>query len=104
MATRRRLSSVPKAAPKQDIVDYAREVIRAEAEAVAQLPARLNGGVARAGGMVLARPRRGGGTRMGEPRFIAQKISATLASTGTPPPYFHPPQALHGDLRPPVPP
>src|SRR5260370_62725 len=39
MATRRRLSSVPKTAPKQD-VDHAREVIRAEAEAVAQLAGR----------------------------------------------------------------
>src|SRR5919201_285282 len=36
MATRRRLSSVPKTPPKQDIVEYAREVIRAEAEALAQ--------------------------------------------------------------------
>jgi len=35
MATRRRLTSVPKAPLKQDIVDYAREVIRAEADAVA---------------------------------------------------------------------
>src|SRR2546422_10761372 len=93
MATRRRLSSVPKAAPKQDIVDYAREVIRAEAEAVAQLPARLNGGVARAGGVVVARPGRGGGTRLGEPRFLAHKISGTLATTGPAPLSFPSPPA-----------
>src|SRR2546425_12733216 len=101
MATRRRLSSVPKAAPKQDIVDYAREVIRAEAEAVAQLPARLNGGVARAVGMGLARPGRGGVTGIGKPGFLAQKISAALASTGTPPPHLHPPPALPAGPRPP---
>jgi len=47
MATRRRLTSVPKAPLKQDIVDYARDVIRAEADAVAQLGARLNGAFAR---------------------------------------------------------
>src|SRR5256886_17125161 len=94
MATRRRLSSVPKAAPKQDIVDYAREVIRAEAEAVAQLPARLNGGFARAVEMVLACPGRVVVTGMGKPGFIAQKISATFASTGTPSLYLHPAEEI----------
>jgi arabinose-5-phosphate isomerase len=35
---------------------------------------------------------------MGKPGFIAQKISATFASTGTPSLYLHPAEALHGDL------
>jgi len=83
MATRRRLTSVPKA-PLKDIVDYAREVIRAEADAVAQLGARLNGAFARAVDMVLACPGRVVVTGAGKPGFIAQKISATFASTGTP--------------------
>jgi arabinose-5-phosphate isomerase len=98
MPTRRRLSSVPKPPAKQDIVEYAREVIRAEAEAVAQLGARLNGGFARAVEMVLACPGRVVVTGMGKPGFIAQKISATFASTGTPSLYLHPAEALHGDL------
>ena len=98
MATRRRLSSVPKPPPKPDIIDYAREVIRAEAEAIAQLGARLNGGFARAVEMVLACPGRVVVTGMGKPGFIAQKISATFASTGTPSLYLHPAEALHGDL------
>src|SRR2546421_4316983 len=98
MATRRRLSSVPKAAPKQDRGDYAGEVIRAEGEAVARLPARLNGGFARAVEMVLACPGRVVVTGMGKPGFIAQKISATFSSTGTPSLYLHPAEALHGDL------
>src|SRR5258705_1579026 len=98
MATRRRLSSVPKTPPKPDIIDYAREVIRAEAEAIAQLGARLNGGFARAVEMVLACPGRVVVTGMGKPGFIAQKISATFASTGTPSLYLHPAEALHGDL------
>jgi arabinose-5-phosphate isomerase len=98
MTTRRRLSSVPKPPAKQDIVEYAREVIRAEAEAVAQLGARLNGGFARAVEMVLACPGRVVVTGMGKPGFIAQKISATFASTGTPSLYLHPAEALHGDL------
>src|SRR5437868_4780604 len=98
MATRRRLSSVPKPAPKQDIVEYAREVIRAEAEAVSQLSGRLNGAFARAVEMVLACPGRVVVTGMGKPGFIAQKMSATLASTGIPSLYLHPAEALHGDL------
>lgn len=37
-------------------------------------------------------------TGLGKPGFIAQKISATLSSTGTPSLYLHPAEALHGDL------
>lgn len=37
-------------------------------------------------------------TGMGKPGFIAQKISATLSSTGTPSLYLHPAEALHGDI------
>jgi len=35
---------------------------------------------------------------MGKPGFVAQKISATLASTGTPSLFVHPAEAAHGDL------
>lgn len=37
-------------------------------------------------------------TGMGKSGHIAQKISATFASTGTPSFYLHPAEALHGDL------
>jgi len=37
-------------------------------------------------------------TGMGKPGFVAQKISATLSSTGTPSLYLHPAEALHGDM------
>jgi arabinose-5-phosphate isomerase len=37
-------------------------------------------------------------TGMGKPGFIARKVSATMASTGTPSLYLHPAEALHGDL------
>ena len=99
MATRRRLSPVPDNVPKQDILEHARQVIRAEADAVAQLAGRLNGHFARAVEMVLACPGRVVVTGMGKPGFIAQKISATFASTGTPSLYLHPAEALHGDPR-----
>jgi len=99
MATsRRRLQSVAKPAPKPDLVDYARDVIRTEAEAVAQVAGRLNGAFARAAEMVLACSGRVVVSGMGKPGFIAQKSSATFASTGTPSLYLHPAEALHGDL------
>src|SRR4051794_6517341 len=96
--TRRRLSSVPKAAPKSDTLDHAREVIRAEAEAVSQVAGRINGSFSRAVEMVLGCAGRVVVTGMGKPGFIAQKLSATFASTGTPSLYLHPAEALHGDL------
>lgn len=37
-------------------------------------------------------------TGMGKPGHIGQKISATLASLGTPSFFLHPAEALHGDL------
>ncbi|MCD6080181.1 MAG: KpsF/GutQ family sugar-phosphate isomerase [Candidatus Omnitrophica bacterium] len=37
-------------------------------------------------------------TGMGKAGIIAQKISATLASTGTPSLWLHPAEAVHGDL------
>ena len=37
-------------------------------------------------------------TGMGKPGIVARKISATLASTGTPSLYLHPAEAVHGDL------
>src|SRR5687767_2087204 len=35
---------------------------------------------------------------MGKPGFIAQKISASMASTGTPSFWLHPTDAMHGDI------
>src|SRR5947199_8732291 len=100
MATsRRRLQSVAKAPPKPDLLDYAREVIRAEAEAVSQLSGRLNGAFARAGEMVLTCPGRVVVPGMGKPALIAQKIAATLASTGAPSLYLQPAERLDGELR-----
>jgi arabinose-5-phosphate isomerase len=68
------------------MVEYAKEVLRLEGEAVSALAGRINGAFSRAV------------TGMGKPGFIAQKLSATFASTGTPSLYLHPAEALHGDL------
>jgi arabinose-5-phosphate isomerase len=48
--------------------------------------------------MVMGRPGRVVLTGMGKSGLIAQKIAATLASTGCPSFFLHPAEALHGDL------
>jgi len=82
---------------KEDI-EYAREVIRLEAAAVAALGALLGEQFERAVSMVLACKGHVVTTGMGKSGLIAQKLSATLASTGTPSFFLHPTEALHGDL------
>ena len=99
----RRLQPVPAAAPRDTALDlaYAREVLRLESLAVGAIAERLNGGFLRAVELVLGCTLRGGRvvvTGMGKPGFIAQKLSATFSSTGTPSLYLHPAEALHGDL------
>lgn len=79
-------------------VEYAREVVRAEADAVAAVAERLGPELGRAVELVLGCRGRVVVTGMGKPGFVAQKLSATLASTGTPSLYLHPAEALHGDL------
>src|SRR5437899_2184312 len=97
---RRRLAEVQKrkAAPGADPADYARGVLRAEAAAIEQLCARIDGDFSEAVERILACSGRVVVTGMGKPGFIAQKISATFASTGTPSLFLHPAEALHGDL------
>jgi arabinose-5-phosphate isomerase len=76
----------------------AREIIEHEAAAVRQLAARLSGDFVRAVDMVLALKGRVVTAGMGKAGVIAQKVSATLASTGTPSIFLHPAEAIHGDL------
>jgi arabinose-5-phosphate isomerase len=97
---RRRLAEVQKRkpAPAPDPADYARGVLHAEAAAIEQLCARIDGDFSEAVERILACSGRVVVTGMGKPGFIAQKISATFASTGTPSLFLHPAEALHGDL------
>jgi arabinose-5-phosphate isomerase len=81
-----------------DPVAIGREVIELEAAAVGALARRLGPGFADAVHAILACRGRVVVTGMGKPGFIAQKVSATFASTGTPSLYLHPAEALHGDL------
>ena len=77
---------------------YAREVLRLEARAIDSLGPRFGAGFVRAIELVLGCAGHVVVTGIGKPGFLAQKLSATLASTGTPSLYLHPAEAAHGDL------
>ena len=73
-------------------------MIRIEAATIARLEERLDERFSGAVELVLACPGQVVVTGMGKAGLVGQKISATLASTGTPSFFLHPAEALHGDL------
>jgi arabinose-5-phosphate isomerase len=77
---------------------YAGKVLEAELRALGGVKTRLDSAFAEAVACVLGCRGRVVVTGMGKSGFIAQKLSATFASTGTPSLYLHPAEALHGDL------
>lgn len=76
----------------------AKKVLKMEAEAIAGLISRIDANFEKIIKLICKVEGRIIVTGMGKPGFIAQKISATLSSTGTPSLYLHPAEALHGDL------
>ena len=80
------------------ITDRAKEVLSIEAEAVLKLRGRIGESFERAVDMILGCKGRVIISGMGKPGIIGRKISATLASTGTPSLVMHPAEAIHGDL------
>ena len=82
----------------QTRLERAREVLRLEATTIERLAEQLNEGFATAVGQVLACEGHLIVTGMGKAGLVGAKISATLASTGTPSLSLHPTEALHGDL------
>jgi arabinose-5-phosphate isomerase len=95
MASRRK-ARPRRPAQRAKLLEYARTVLATEASAIQSL--KLGEGFGRAVEWVLGCTGRVVVTGMGKPGFVAQKISATLASTGTPSLYVHPAEAAHGDL------
>lgn len=78
-------------------LETGRRTLRLEGDAVLAAAVRLDDRFARAvdllaaGGRVIV-------SGLGKSGMIAQKIAATLTSTGTPATYLHPVDSLHGDL------
>lgn len=81
-----------------DILDAARRVLEIEAGAVRALIPRLDETFIRAVDVLQGCRGRVVLTGMGKSGFIAKKIAATLASTGTPALFLHPAEGVHGDL------
>ncbi|MHB1688514.1 MAG: KpsF/GutQ family sugar-phosphate isomerase [Ignavibacteriaceae bacterium] len=82
----------------EEIILKGKEVIRIEAEAVANLSESINDEFVKAVEVIYHSKGRVVLTGMGKSGLVARKIVATLNSTGTPAIYLHPTDALHGDL------
>jgi len=81
------------------------QLVRTEAAALEALAVRLDGEMAEPFGRAVELVVRCGEERgrvvvtgMGKSGIIAQKIAATLSSTGSPALFLHPAEAVHGDL------
>ncbi len=79
-------------------IQEARRILRIEAEAIRGLIPRIGKSFEEALELLYGCRGRVIVSGMGKAGFIARKISATLASTGTPSLYLHPAEAFHGDL------
>jgi len=80
------------------ILDSARRVLRIEAESVREQIGNVGPSFESAVEAMHVCRGRVVVTGMGKSGIIAQKIAATLSSTGTPAFFLHPAEAIHGDL------
>jgi arabinose-5-phosphate isomerase len=81
-----------------DYKKYAKEVFQIEAKALADLSKQLDENFNKAVETVLKSKGRLVICGVGKSGLVGAKISATLASTGTPSMFMHPVEAFHGDL------
>lgn len=79
-------------------LDYARQVVQSEADAIASLVDIVDASFAEAAKMMYECKGSVIISGIGKAGIIGQKISATLASIGTPSHFLHPAEAVHGDL------
>jgi len=79
-------------------LEQARDLMRREAQAVERLADGLNTDFSLAAQLIYECSGTIVLTGIGKAGIIAQKISATLASTGTPSHFLHAAEAVHGDL------
>lgn len=76
----------------------AQSLLKAEAEALAELSQRLDGSFTKVVELIARHTGKVVLIGVGKSGLIAQKISATLCSTGTPAIFLHAADAVHGDL------
>jgi arabinose-5-phosphate isomerase len=92
------LTTTKKSGGRQSDLDVARRVLAHEAAGLAALSAVLDESFVKAVDLMEAAKGRVVVSGMGKSGNIAQKITATLASTGTPAQYVNAAEASHGDL------
>ena len=80
------------------MIKRAKQVLRIEAKAIEDLCSRLNKNFEKAVDLIALCRGRVVVTGMGKGGIIGQKISATLASLGSPSLWLHSAEAIHGDL------
>ena len=81
-----------------EIIQFGRDILSSEVKALEQVASHLGDSFAKAIGAIHQCKGTVILTGVGKPYFIAQKISASMASTGTPSITLHPVDALHGDM------
>jgi len=81
-----------------DALTEGRRVVEVEAAAIRALVDRIDSNFVRAVELICTCGGRVVVSGLGKPGFVAQKLSATLASIGVPSLYLHPAEALHGDI------
>ncbi len=80
------------------MIDRAKRILEIEAEAVLDLRDKLNEDFNRSVDMILACKGKVIVTGMGKSGLVSNKISSTLACSGTPAFFLHPAEAIHGDM------
>jgi len=80
------------------VIDRAKRILEIEAEAVLDLRDKLNEDFNRSVDMILACKGKVIVTGMGKSGLVSNKISSTLACSGTPAFFLHPAEAIHGDM------
>jgi len=82
----------------ENLIDAAKKVLTIEALSIQELKDRINEDFIKAVEIIHNSKGRVVVTGIGKSGLVGRKISATLASTGTPSFFMHPAEASHGDL------
>ena len=82
----------------EDLLQWAKEALHIEAQAVARVSDQLQPSFAQAVRWMRACTGRVVVMGMGKSGHVGRKVAATLSSTGTPAMFVHPAEAGHGDL------
>lgn len=82
----------------QQIIDFAKQIIDTEQRAIAALSSFVDDSFAKIASLIFNSKGRLIITGIGKSAIIANKIVATLNSTGTPAIFMHAADAIHGDL------